>query len=195
MTDINSDVLERVRALPAKQQRRFHDILEDGEDRPKETADKLRKDLSAGKVDKDFLLTSQLAVAALNDSHTPDKFLTEQEARGSYMNEIRRLREIDPDDPTAARLEGILNKLTNREETDRTRAETVKADAEKAHLKADEDRLAAFEKAYAEHKASRIAELSRFSLMDAEQAEARFMEIESAHVSASLKRFHGIPAA
>jgi hypothetical protein len=60
-------------------------------------------------------------IAALNDSHDEGRFPTEAEARGGYQNEIRRLREIDPNDPTAARLEGILNKLSSREETDPSR--------------------------------------------------------------------------
>jgi hypothetical protein len=51
------------------------------------------------------------------------------------------------------------------------------------------------ENAVGEHKQQRIAELGRWGLMDSEQAEERFMEIEHANVSASLKRIHGISAA
>jgi hypothetical protein len=63
MTDINSDVLERVRKLPAKQQKHFHELLEQGEDNPREAASSLRQGLFDGEVDQDFLITSQLAVA------------------------------------------------------------------------------------------------------------------------------------
>jgi hypothetical protein len=45
------------------------------------------------------------------------------------------------------------------------------------------------------NKAQRISELSRWGHLDAAQAEEKFQEVESAQVSASLKRFHGIPAA
>jgi hypothetical protein len=132
---INPDIQTRIQQLPAKQQRHFHDLLKDGEDNPRKAASSLRQALFDGEVDQDYQLTSQLAVAALTDPHDEGKFPTETEARGGYQNEIRRLREIDPDDPTAARLEGILNKLSSREATDRTRAETVKKQAEKATSK------------------------------------------------------------
>jgi hypothetical protein len=194
MTNINSDVLERVRNLPAKQQKHFHELLADGEDRPREAASSLRQALFDGEVDQDYQLTSQLAVAALTDPHDEGKFPTEAEARGGYQNEIHRLREIDPDDPTAAHLEGILTRISDREEADRTRAEETREKAEKLHVQREADQLASYEAAYSEHKQQRVAELSRFNLMDSEQAEARFMEVEHANVSASLKRIHGIPA-
>jgi hypothetical protein len=191
---INPDIQARIQQLPAKQQKHFHELLADGEDNPREAASSLRQALVDGEVDQDYQLTSQLAVAALTDPHDEGRFPTEAEARGGYQNEIRRLRERG-EDGVADHLKATLDRVHDREEKAQTRAEAFRGTAEKIRLKVEQDRLAAFEKAYAEHKASRIAELSRFSLMDAEQAEARFMEVESAHVSASLKRFHGIPAA
>jgi hypothetical protein len=191
---INPDIQARIQSLPAKQQKHFHDLLKDGEDNPRKAASSLRQALFDGEVDQDYQLTSQLAVAALTDPHDEGKFPTETEARGGYQNEIRRLREIDPNDPAANRMQGVLDKLSSREEADQSRAEATREKAEKLQLQREEDQLAAYQKAYADHKAMRVAELGRFSLMDAEQAEERFMQLEHASLSASLKRHHGISA-
>ena len=192
MTDINSDLLERVQKLPIKQRQHFEELVAGGEDNPRETAEQLREGLIDGTCDPHFQMTTILAAAALSDSHTPDRFPTEEQARGGYRNEIRRLREIDPDDPVATHLEAMLVKLSKREVADQARAETVTADAKQHRLKVEQEKRDAFQKAYDDHKASRIAELSRFDLMDAEQAEKRFLQVEHDNIQQSLMRLHGI---
>ena len=194
MTQVNSDILERIQKLPIRQRKHFEELVADGEDNPRATAEQLRADLISGETDKDFLMTTQLAVVALSDSHTESRFPSEQEARGGYRNEIRRLREIDPDDPVATHLEAMLIRLSKREEKDIARAETVSADAEQHQLKVAQDAQAAFDAAYAERKQERINELTRFGNMDSATAEAQFLELEHPRISEALARFHGLVA-
>ena len=115
--------------------------------------------------------------AALSDSHSESRFPSEQQARGGYRNEIRRLREIDPDDPVATHLESMLVRLSKREVADQARAETVTADAEKHQIKVEQTRLDNYEKAYNEMKAQRISELTKWGHMDAEAAEQLLLQL------------------
>ena len=191
---INADIQSRVQQLPVEQQRFFHEQFEQGEGSPKETADELRKGLIDGSADPHFQVATQLLVAALSDSHSEGKFPTEGEARGGYRDEIKRLRETDPESEVANHLENMLVRLSKKEEADQTRAETVTADMKKHQLKVEQTRLDNYEKAYNEMKAQRISELTKWGHMDAEAAEQQFQQIEHASLSASLKRHHGIAA-
>ena len=194
MTDINSDLLERVQKLPIKQRQHFEELVAGGEDNPRETAEQLREGLIDGTCDPHFQMTTILAAAALSDSHTPDRFPTEEQARGGYRNEIRRLREIDSESEVADHLENMLIRLSEKEEADQARAETVTADMKKHQLKVEQTRLDNYEKAYSEMKAARLSELTLIGQMTLEQAEQQFQQIEHASLSASLKRHHGIAA-
>jgi len=194
MTEVNSNILERVRALPAAQQKYFHQLPEDGEDNPREAASSLRQALSDGEVDQDYLLASTLAAAALNDPHSPDKFPTETQARQGYRDEINRLRETDEDCPVAAHLEGMLDRLSEREEAAQTKVDEVAQKQEQHQLQQQEAARAAYESSYDARKQERIAELTRWGAMDVQEAEAQFMEIEHPKLSASLMRLHGISA-
>ena len=72
---------------------------------------------------------------ALSDSHDEGRFPTEYEARGGYRDEINRLREIDLEDPVATHLEDMLVRLSEKEEKDQARAETVSAGAQARNSK------------------------------------------------------------
>ena len=194
MTEINSDLLERVQKLPIKQRKHFEELVADGEDNPKATAEQLRETLISGETDPHYQMATMLAAAALGDDHTESRFPSEQEARGGYRTEINRLREIDPDDPVANHLENMLVRLSKKEEKDQARAETVSTDAKKHQLKVEQTRLDNYEQAYSEAKQQRINELTRYGNMDTATAEQQFQQIEHASLSASLKRHHGIAA-
>jgi hypothetical protein len=189
---INPDIQTRIQQLPAKQQKHFHQLIKDGESDPQRAAARLRQDLFDSKVDADFLITSQLAVAALNDPKTESHFPTEAEARQSYRNKISELRELDEDSPAADHLQGVLDRLSSRDEAAQARVEAFKGVAEQLRVKADEEKLANYQKAYQKEKTARIAELTKFGTMDAEKAEQQFMDIEHPRISASLMRYHGI---
>jgi hypothetical protein len=99
------------------------------------------------------------------------------------------------DTELAERFRAGITKLADKEEKADAKAEAFSGEAEKLRHKWDEERHAAYEKSFAEHRQQRINELTKWGHLDAAQAEEKFQEVESAHVSASLKRYHGIPAA
>ena len=140
------------------------------------------------------MIVSGFFVAELSDSHSEGMFPTEFEARTSYEQEIKRLREIDPEDPVAGHLQGILDRVRSREQIEMDKAEAFRGKAEEFRRKWDEESQADFEKPYDEAKTQRISELTQFGVMTLEQAEQQLQQIEHASLSASLKRHHGIAA-
>jgi len=133
-------------------------------------------------------------VPHLDEKEKADRAFGQYQVDGGYRTKINRLREIDPEDPVADHLEGMLVHLSEREVADEARIETVTADMKKHQIKVEQTHLDNYEKSYNEMKAQRISELTKWGHMDAEAAEQQFQQIEHASLSVSLKRHHGIAA-
>jgi hypothetical protein len=192
MNNINSDIEKRVRELPGKQQKFFHQLIQDGEHNPQEAAARLRQDLFDGKVNADFLITSQLACAALNDPKTESHFPTEAQAQATYTAEIERLRETDEGSEVADQLQGMLDRTNAKVDADKAKLKAFEGTAEALKATEDKRKLDAYEAAYNAEKTARISELTVQGGMTVARAEAQFEQIEHSRIASSLRRFHGI---
>ena len=120
------------------------------------------------------------------------EFFATQKRLLQQEQEIKRLRETDPESEVADHLQGMLDRVRSREQTEMDKAESLSGKAEELRLKWDEEKQAAYKKSYSEAKQRSISELTKWGQMSLEEAEQQFQQIEHASLSASLKRHHGI---
>jgi hypothetical protein len=150
---------------------------------------------NGGDIEPQFHVAAALArtaIKAVIDGKPETVDLDDQTVALKLIREKIADAEAVGDEAQAERFRAGITKLADKEEKADAKAEAFSGEAEKLRHKWDEERQAAYEKSFAEHKAQRIGELTKWGHLDAAQAEEKFQEVESAQVSTSLKRFHGI---
>jgi phage-related minor tail protein len=178
------------------QARQYFSILINGaEENPFKSIKDINAGISNGDIEREHhtaAVLARTAIQAVIDGRPETVDLNDRTDALKLIREKIADAEADGDEALAERFRAGLAKLADKEEKADAKAEAFSGEAEKLRHKWDEERQAAYEKSFAEHKAQRIGELTKWGHLDAAQAEEKFQEVESAQVSTSLKRFHGI---
>jgi hypothetical protein len=166
------------------QARQYFSILINGaEENPFKSIKDINEGISNGEIEREHHTTAVLARTAIHaviDGRPEAPELDNQTVALKLIREKIADAETAGDEALAERYRAGITKVAETEQAADAKAQAFSGEAEKLRHKWDEERQAAYEKSFAEHRQQRISELSRWGHLDASQAEEKFQEVESA---------------